>query len=129
MGDKNSKYMDSKFRESVESSYADLHNKDEAEDFELSFEFQDGVKSTFIGKRSDATYWGDGKYSVDFGVEMEIEDDVEWDEVDIETFEDTAKDIIQRTAGYSGPVILRQDSSPNKIEWARRMIFELENEE
>jgi hypothetical protein len=121
--------MDSDFRKTVEEQYTNLHSKSEHENFELSDEIQDGVTARFVGKRSDATYWGDKRYSVDFGVKLEIYDDVDWNEVEIEKFEDNAQDMLEQTVGYSGPVVLRKNSSPMVIEWSRRMIFMLDDEE
>lgn len=121
--------MDSDFKKTVEKRYTNLHSKSEAENFELSDEIRDGVTARFVGNRSDATHWGDEKYSVDFGVKLEIDDDVDWSEVEIEKFEDNAQDILEQTVGYSGPVVLRENSSPMVIEWSRRMIFRLDDEE
>ena len=113
------------FEDELEKEYNSLMNK-ESDKFEISEKVNSDPELVvkLIGTRDHKKHYDEGKYSIDSIVEIRINDENRWDEVDdiVERIEDTVRDVNMSSIGLSAPVFVRAESDEKVKKWARRIL-------
>lgn len=77
--------------------------------------------------KKDDNRWGEDTYAVDLIVNMDVENETAWSNLEAGTvrqIEKVIQKMIQDSGVYSGPVIVRENADPTNKSWSRRILTE-----
>lgn len=115
------------FKDKLEKEYKKLMNN-ESDEFEISkvINSDPDLVLKLIGTRDHKKHYDEGKYSIDSIVEIRIDDEGRWDEVDdiVESVEKTVRNVNTSSIGLTSPIFLRVENDEKVKKWARRILHE-----
>lgn len=114
------------FKNELEKEYNSLMNE-ESDKFEISKKVNSDpdLVVKLVGIKDYKEHYDEGKYSIDSIVEISIDNESRWDEVDdiVESVEDTVRDVNMSSIGLSSPVVVRVENDQKVKKWARRILL------